>query len=529
MKSKLPYSAGKLSLILLSFALAGGALLSACSQNSDGSDASGSPSAGASASASASSEPPTPISIMTTFFGDEPPGPDNVVIKEIEKRTNTKLNITWVSSNSYNEKVNVTLASGDFPDLTLILDNFAQNVRTMAAQGAFWDLEPYIKDYPNLMEYPQEAWDNSRYQDGKIYSIPRVRGLDTGMVAVRKDWLDRLGMEPPQTTDELYEVMKAFTTGDPDGNGTADTVGLVGYISADGLNLGSFNSILNTFQGANGGWKIDGNGNLVNMTTDPSTKEALAWMRKAYEEGLIHKDFATLKNTQAREIVMAGKAGVNFEPVSGSWVMTEGVRKIDPQGDMLPLVSLTNPKGEQYVGKGIGYYGTFVIPKTVSEEKMKKILSFFDYGASPEGYELGAYGFADVHFTKDGDFYQQTEQAKKDIVSTSAFGQVFTRFNKYAYAVAPNVSTDYYERSKGIIDQISEISVSDPTNGLYSETWSKYRNEWLKKTTDLQVKIILGSVSLESWDDYAAKLAEDTNWIKSIQELNDAYKTKKGQ
>ena len=215
----------------------------------------------------AQQEEPTPISIMTTFFGAEPPGPDNVIVKEIEKRTNTKLNITWVSPNSYNEKVNVTLASGDMPDLTLIGDNFAPNVRTMAEQGAFWELESYIKDYPNLSEYPKESWDNSRYQDGKIYGIPRVRGLDGGMVSVRKDWLDKLKLPVPKTTEDLYNVMKAFTNDDPDGNGKKDTVGLVGSIGSDGLSLGSFIPIVNTFQDAVDGWKIDGSGNLVNMIT----------------------------------------------------------------------------------------------------------------------------------------------------------------------------------------------------------------------------------------------------------------------
>ncbi|MCQ6558868.1 extracellular solute-binding protein [Paenibacillus mendelii] len=474
-------------------------------------------------------EEPTPISIMTTFYGAEPPGPDNVIVKEIEKRTGTKLNITWVSPNSYNEKVNVTLASGDMPDLSLISDNFASNVRTMAAQGAFWELESYIKEYPNLSAYPKEAWDNTRYQDGKIYAIPRVRGLDAGMVSVRKDWLDKLKLPVPKTTDDLYNVMKAFTNDDPDGNGNKDTVGLVGSIGSDGLNLGSFTHIVNIFQNASDGWKIDENGKLINMVTDKSTKDALAWLSKAYREGLIHADFATLKNTQAREAIMTGKAGIAFEAVSAAWVLTEGIRTTNPSGDMLPLDSLTGPSGTPYIGKGSGYSGVFVIPKTVPEEKMKKILSFLDYGASAEGYELGAYGFKDVHFTKDGDFYVQTEQAKKDIVSTSAIGQIFTRYDQYAYAKAPNVPADYYNRSKGIIDEIGKVSVSNPSNGLYSDTWAKYRNDFLKKTTDLQVKIMLGTEPLEKWDAFVAELLSDANWNKSLEELNDAYNKKMGK
>ncbi|MFC5652863.1 extracellular solute-binding protein [Paenibacillus solisilvae] len=542
-KSKL-LSIRKMSAVLLVFTLAAGTLLAACSNNSPNNTTSGSnvnnkttnntgnkpdDQKNGNGTGTAQQEEPTPISIMTTFFGAEPPGPDNVIVKEIEKRTNTKLNITWVSPNSYNEKVNVTLASGDIPDLTLIGDNFAPNVRTMAEQGAFWELESYIKDYPSLSEYPKEAWDNSRYQDGKIYGVPRVRGLDGGMVSVRKDWLDKLKLPVPKTMDDLYNVMKAFTNDDPDGNGKKDTVGLVGSIGSDGLGLGSFAPIVNTFQNANDGWKIDGSGKLVNMITDKSTRDALAWLSKAYKEGLIHSDFATLKNTQAREAVMAGKAGIAFEAASAAWVMTEGIRATNPSGDMLPLVSLTGPSGIPYIGKNVGYNGIFVIPKTVSEEKMKKILSFLDFGASAEGYELGSYGFKDIHFTKDGDFYVQTEQAKKDIVSTSAIGQIFTRYDKYAYAKAPNVPADYYNRNKGIIDEIGKVSVSNPSFGLYSETWTKYRNDLLKKVTDLQVKIMLGTESLDKWDAFTKELASDPNWNKSLEELNSAYNKKAGK
>ncbi|MDQ0890414.1 putative aldouronate transport system substrate-binding protein [Paenibacillus sp. V4I9] len=518
----------KKSAVLLVLTLATGTLLAACAKESGTPATNTSGSSMPTASAKAL-EPPTPISIMSTFYGAEPPGPDNVVIKEIEKRTNTKLTITWVSPNSYNEKVNVTLASGEIPDITLIGDNFASNVRTMAAQGAFWDLEKYINDYPNLKAYPKEAYDNTRYQDGKMYAIPRVRGLEAGMLSVRKDWLDKLNLKVPQTMDDLYKVMEAFTKNDPDGNGKADTVGLVGNIDSGGLSLGSFNGIISTFQNANDSWKLDNSGKLINMTTDPSTKEAIAWLRKAYADGLIHKDFATLKNTQARESVMAGKAGVSFDAVSTGWVLTEGIRKTDPKGDMLPLVSLTGPSGNKYNSKSLGYSGVFVIPKSVPEAKLKKILTFIDYGASDEGYELGAYGFKDVHFTKDGDFYKQTEQAQKDIVSTSAFGQIFTKYNKYTYAVAPNIAADYYNRNKGIIDEISKISISSPATGLYSETWTKYRNEFFKKTTDLQVKIILGTEPLESWDAYATKLAVDPNWVKAMEEMNAAYKKKAGK
>ena len=44
---------------------------------------------------------------------------------------------------------------------------------------------------------------------------------------IRQDWLDKLGLETPTTTDELYEVLKAFRTEDPNGNGVQDETPLM--------------------------------------------------------------------------------------------------------------------------------------------------------------------------------------------------------------------------------------------------------------------------------------------------------------
>ena len=58
------------------------------------------------------------------------------------------------------------------------------------------------------------------------------------VLLIRKDWLDKLGLQPPKTWDDLAKVAQAFTTQDPDGDGKADTYGLAvpgstsrGYIS----------------------------------------------------------------------------------------------------------------------------------------------------------------------------------------------------------------------------------------------------------------------------------------------------------
>lgn len=306
--------------LIVSFAM----MLSACS-NSGGS---GDSKAGK----------PLDVNIMTMYYTPEPPGPDNVILKEIEKRTHSRIKITWVSPNSYADKVNVTLASGDIPDLMLVDNPFSPQVRTMFAQGAFWDLTPYLKDYPNLMKFPAETWNNTKQADGKNYGIPRVRPVEGGgFTNLRKDWLDKLKLDVPKTTDELYNVLKAFVENDPDGNGIADTIGLAGFI--DQSSMATFGQLQNVFTKNNGDWKLV-DGKAVNVNLLPEVKDVLIWLNRAYKEKLIPEDFAVLKNTQAKDLLKSGRAGGSQDTVEAAWEPTEELRKTNPKADFLPLVSL---------------------------------------------------------------------------------------------------------------------------------------------------------------------------------------------
>ncbi len=45
---------------------------------------------------------------------------------------------------------------------------------------------------------------------------------------IRQDWLDKFGLEIPQTMDELLTVIDKFTNEDPDGDGENNTYGIGG-------------------------------------------------------------------------------------------------------------------------------------------------------------------------------------------------------------------------------------------------------------------------------------------------------------
>ena len=69
---------------------------------------------------------------------------------------------------------------------------------------------------PNVI--PANEWEQVKTKDGQIYGVFTKYQGGT-MPIVRKDWLDELNLPEPATLDDYYNVLKAFTEQDPDGNG----------------------------------------------------------------------------------------------------------------------------------------------------------------------------------------------------------------------------------------------------------------------------------------------------------------------
>lgn len=499
----------------LTLTVAAAMALSGCGGNKD--SAAVSPTTASSPSTKAA-EKPTDISIMSIYYQKEPPAADNAVIQELEKRTNTKLKFTWVSPNSFSDKANVTLASGDLPDLMMVTDIAGSTYRNMAKQGAFWDLTEMIKSYPNLAAYPDITFINNKI-DGKLYGVPRVRPTEgNAQPLIRADWLQKVNMKMPETPDDLFNVMKAFKASAPDGQ--KDTIGMSGYVNPN--DMGQFGFIESTFTGANGKYKVV-NGKLENVLFLPEMKQSLEWFQKVFKEGLIPQDFALLKHNQAKDLIYAGKAGIFPDKPNQGSPSNQQVIAINPNAkpDFVWMPYMTGPTGK-FASKGNGHFGVFVISKKVPEEKVKKLLAFLDYGASDDGIELANYGVKGVHFTKQDNNYVLTDAAKND-PSFQFLQNIFSKYNKYANVSTVGLTPEQMARDNKLIDQAAEVSIPNPTDGLVSETATKLGSDYDKKIQDMKTKVIMGKASMAEWDKFVGDLKADSNYQKIQDEYNTEY------
>ncbi|MBN3524803.1 extracellular solute-binding protein [Paenibacillus apiarius] len=480
--------------------LAGSMLLTACGNNNAG-DSGG----------------VTNIKTQVINYAPEFIGPDNPLWQEFEKRTNTKLNITWLSPTTAEDKINVMLASGDLPDLTYVetLDN--SQLRKMIDQGVFWDLTELLKEYPNLNRKEFEVmWRDSKI-NGKNYGVPRYYPAYGGGIfpMFRKDWLDKLQLQAPANVDEFREVLKAFKTKDPNGNGQADEVP---YAATPG----SMGFLYNVFNETQGNWKLK-DGKLAPIITEDASRDALLYIKQLFDDGLLPPDFAIMKFSQVTDLIRSGKAGGVGYSMNQAWIHTEFIRKTDPNADLIPLASIENKAGVKYTPSGVPYYGVFLIPKKVPEDKMKKILSFLDYGYGPEGNTLAFYGVKDVHYKEENGNKVPTEQAKKDMVGDGNMASIFHLVSDDMAISAIGMPDDFYKRNVDIVTERKKVDVPQPDRGLFSEKFNRYFPDIQKKVDDMRTKVIIGKETIEAYDKLIEQLRNDAQLKEITDEMNEYY------
>lgn len=508
---KSPKSLLKMTLLLL---LTSSLLLSACGGGGSGSESKGN-------EGGTDSNEPTSITIQTLNYATEFIDNTNALWKELEKETNTKLNITWLSPSTAEEKINVMLASGDLPEVTFVESMQNPQLQKMLKQGVFWDLTPFLKDYPNLnRDELKEMWDVTKV-DGKNMVIPRYYPSYGGGIfpMVRKDWLDALNLETPKTLDEFYNVLKAFKEKDPNGNGQADEIPYT-------ANPGSLAYIYNIFNETQGSWKLQSDNTLSPIITSEESKEAMLWIKKAYEDGLFPKDFAIMKFSQVMDTMRSGKAGVGGMSMNHAWVTGKSVRDVDPKADLMPLSYLENANGVKYTPSGSPYYGVYLIPKKVPEAKVKKILEFFDYGYSKEGNEMLTYGLEGVHYTVENGKKVSTPQAAIDKTGDGNLNNMIHLVSDDMSISAVGMPDDVYNRNVEIVNERKTVKVPNPSAELYSEAYNKYYPEISKKVEDMRVMVITGKESIESYDKLIESIKNDSKMKEITDEMSKAYQEK---
>ncbi|MCL2052639.1 MAG: extracellular solute-binding protein [Lachnospiraceae bacterium] len=224
---------------------------------------------------------------------------DNQWFAELQEKTNVNLNWITPTANAFTEQKAIMFASGDLPGVIYGSNGFTDD-DIINNIGYFLPLNDLIDEFmPNLkraFELQPELKAAVTHLDGNIYSLPSlisIRAAAGAQPIINKTWLDNLGLAAPETTDELYDVLYAFKNNDPKGDGS-----LVIPFTGGASDATTFfaEGPISTFFGARGN-HAEGlgvrNGVVTFAPVTLENREAIQFMRKMFENGLMDNEFYT--------------------------------------------------------------------------------------------------------------------------------------------------------------------------------------------------------------------------------------------
>lgn len=516
MKKKKPLSLALCAVMSLTL------LLSACSGgNGTGTTSTGSGDTGPSNNASTTpkEEKPAEITIMLPLNTTETP--TDTIKTELEKLTNTKLTYQFFPADTYEEKLNTAFATGSLPQATYLKNATTfLLMREAIKDGQFWEIGPYLSEFPNLSKLKPEVLDNTKVE-GKLYSVYLGRPLARQGIIYRKDWADKLNIAPPETTDELLAMAKAFTEQDPDGNGQNDTTGIA---DRNELVYGAFKTVSSWFGTPNNWGEKDGQ--LLPEFMFPEYMNTMSFFKTLRDNGYINQDFAATSKTDAVNLFTSGKAGIY---IGGSMpditTLDKDLIKNVPTAVLDAHSMVKSPDGNIHQWMIAGYNNLVLFPKSAikDEEELKKVLGFFDKMMTPEVANLMFWGIEGTHYTvvdgkakpsEDKELTEREVKGYKDsVIGEAETNGMYESLNELPGRI----------HAEELIKENEKYGVKDPTAALDSATYASKGVELQQIITDATYKFMYGQI------DQAGFEKEIEKWKKQggqqmIEEFNASYK-----
>jgi len=318
---------------------------------------------------------------------------ENAFTKYLEENTGIDIEFVFFSSTAseYKQQMSLMAASNEeFPDVLVGFYNLGTNtVNAYGEDGYFLDLTDLIDQHGTNFkaQYEKMAEDTKDHvdlrmenpDDGCIYGMPFVMYTTVdhmqSVMYINQKWLDAVGMKAPTTIDELYSVLRAFKTKDPNGNGTADEIPMLGSNAIMDYVINAYMYYEEAHQ-----YNIDDNGKVYAPYVTNEYREALKTLNKMCEEGLYSdmsftigsktelKNLYTPSNGVAQVGIIYGHPSTNTNTFSAV---------LDEYTALAPLSDETGKGGYLVVSDDIVSLSGFITKDCENPELAMKFLDFF--------------------------------------------------------------------------------------------------------------------------------------------------------
>lgn len=394
MKNRIMSKSLTTSLALL---LTGSVLLTACGSKSEEPAST----ASVSSTAAATKGPKPKIKVSVYDRNNVPEGEGKITDNRWTKwiNENAPVQVEFVpiprtNAAASTEKWNVLFASGDAPDLILEFSN--AYMKDLAAKGQIIPLDEPIEKYSTT--YKKFLSENPIIKtltsyNGKTFFFGRLLPASTNhYLMVRKDWLDKLKLPVPKTPEEYFQVAKAFTEQDPDGNGKKGTLGTT-FSDID---------MFYGFEPSSPSWMYHLQGEQYVRSWD-RLQASTELKKKLYDAGTVDKDiFADKTGAKAQQDWVNGRLGMyvgdNLEGVKGYGIY-DTLMKNNPNADVA-IIPLPKTEFGQFSPAGPVPF-QFNAAINATSKNVEAVVKYVDWFMSEQTMNTMQYGFEGVHYQKD--------------------------------------------------------------------------------------------------------------------------------
>jgi len=255
------------------------------------------------------------FSILNTAYAQAIPPPDidinNNQWANIFKRELPDIDIEWIiiPPDQLQQRQSILVGSGDVPDV--IPMSMAQMIQ-WSDMGVIQHIDSlHDRMYPNIRNFLSDDDLKPTKYNGHTYGImiPANRLQNPTIMVIRTDWLEKVRLPMPKTIDELYNVLRAFTFDDPDGNGQNDTYGLTGCVQ-NGVGFGYMWQIFSAFGVQNGVHFTRVGNQIVPDFIRPEMRSCIEFLARLYREGILDKDCLVMNGNQVEDKGVRGIVGL---------------------------------------------------------------------------------------------------------------------------------------------------------------------------------------------------------------------------
>ena len=334
------------------------------------------------------------------------------VYQKLMEETGIKIEFTHPTAGQTTEQFNLMIASGEYPDIIEgPFFEYPGGPQGAIDEGVILPLNDIIEKYcPNLKKFLEnnpELAKMMKTDEGNYYCFPGIYDgeylLTFNGPIIRKDLLDKIGMERPETIDEWTEMLRKFR----------DELGQDAPLTVTLAHLYAFTQAF----GAIPTLYVD-NGVIKTDVMDESFKQALTCLRDWYAEGLLDKNIATVANADVKKAMINGDSVATIGATGGglgTWT-NSGVKN-NPEYELIAAPYPVLKKGDR------PKYGHRINPVTFNFaaasittqcKNVEAAARLLDYGYGEEGRLLFNFGIEGESYEMIDGYPTYTEVVTKN-------------------------------------------------------------------------------------------------------------------